>query len=161
MLIAFEKANHQKDWIRRQIMIWGSGGEIIHCQFIITKPGYNNVCLAAWEGYGVGMRTVQSTIKDFDEYEFYDLGSDYDTEVYQFFKDNLGINYSLTEMFFSLILSMGQDDSRYKFCSEICYIVAQKVCQIPLKRIDYNRITPQMMRDELLELGYKPIKFRP
>lgn len=162
MLIAFEKANHQKDWLRRQIMRYGSRGDIIHCQFIITEPGYDNVCLAAWEGYGVGMRALNSTIKDFDEYEFYDLGSDYYKETYEFFQANLGVQYSITEMFFSLILGLGKDDPNFMFCSQICALVLVKICKVPLHFEDeFNKITPQELRDELLRLKYKPITFKP
>jgi hypothetical protein len=162
MLLAFEKANHQKDWLRRQIMRYGSRGDIIHCQFIITEDGYNNVCLAAWEGYGVGMRTLKSTIQDFEEYEFYDLGSDYYQETYQFFKDNLGVQYSLTEMFLALILGLGKDDPNYMFCSQICALVVQKICHIPIAfEADFNNVTPQQLRDEIVRLGYQPITFKP
>lgn len=162
MLIAFEKSTHEKDLLRRKIMEYGSGGKIIHCQFICNEEGYNNACLAAWEGYGVAVRPLESTIRYYDEYEFYDLGTAHTEETYQFFRDNLGTEYSLLEIFIGMVLSLGKDNPRYKFCSEMCAIALTKIYQLPLNVGDeYNRVSPQKLRDNFIKLGYQPIKFNP
>ena len=162
MLIAFEKSNHQKDLIRRKIMEIGSGGKIIHCQFICNEPGYNNACLAAWEGYGVAIRTLEDTIEYYDEYEFYDLGTQHTEETYQFFRENIGTEYSILEIIIGLVLSIGKDNPRYKFCSEICAMVLTQIYHLPLDiENEYNRVSPQKLRDNFVALGYKPIQFNP
>lgn len=160
MLIAFEKSSHQKDLLRRKLMEYGSGGKIIHCQFICNETGYNNACLAAWEGYGVAIRTLDDTIEYFDEYEFYDLGTEHTEETYQFFRDNLGTEYSIMEIIIGMVLSIGKDNPRYKFCSEICAMALKDIYKLPIEVGDeYNRVSPQKLRDGVVELGYKPIKF--
>lgn len=162
MLIGFEKSSHEKDLLRRKIMEIGSGGKIIHCQFICNEPGYNNACLAAWEGYGVAVRTLEDTIQYYDEYEFYDLGTSHTAQTYQYFRDNLGTEYSIVEIIIGMVLSIGKDNPRYKFCSEICAIALKDIYNLPIEvGSEYNRVSPQKLRDSMVELGYKSIQFTP
>ena len=139
MLIGFEKADNN---FKGRVMKFGSGGEIIHCQFIFTQ--YDNISASAWDLYGIGFRSYSDTVRhEAALWEFIDFGNEKDAQLYEWFRRQLGTQYDYTGLITSFIVPTRKTQNPKTFCSEVCYRACRQVLNLKLPMVNANYLSPQ------------------
>jgi hypothetical protein len=139
MLLGFQMAQIN---FKDRLMQFGSGGKIIHCQFVFEQ--YGKVCASAWDLYGIGFRPYEDTVKAPETlWEWLDFGPEKDQELYDWFRHRLGIQYDLTGLLTSFIVPRQKLQTPKTFCSEVCYGACQEVLGLNLPAVNPNYLSPQ------------------
>lgn len=142
MLLGFETAETN---LKGSVMKFGSGGQMIHCQFVFEN--YDNVCASAWELHGIGFRTYEQTVKEERRWAFVNFGNEKDEELWSWFRQRIGTPYDLGGLFTSFIVPMKKRDSPKMFCSEVCYTACQEVLKLNLPAVNPAYLSPQGLYD--------------
>lgn len=123
------------------MMTFGSGGSIIHCQFIFDR--YEKVAASAWELYGIGFRTYADTVQNEKLWKFIDFGTAKDEELYAWFRQHLGTQYDFAGLVTSFLVPSRKTQNVKTFCSEVCYQACQEVLKLGLPAVNANYLSPQ------------------
>lgn len=146
-LIAFEHAIAEPNPVKRELMKLGSGGEIIHVEFIL--PTFQNLRASAWNRFGVGFKTEQV---DFKNYVCYGIGN-YDKPIYDYFVNKGNLKYDLKGVFTNMILKMNPVSNDRFFCSEIVFDVLQNVVGLQLPPLKPSQVSPNQLHQLIQNLG--------
>ncbi len=150
-LIAFEHAIGIKNPIKRQIMASGSGGPIVHCEFIL--PTFGNIRASSWNDVGVDFKT--EPIKP-NEYIIFDIGS-HDQTIYNYFNDRKKLGYDFKGLFTNLILKLSPNDKEKFFCSEICYDLLANVLGFNLPKAIPSQVSPNDLYLMLKSMNFQQV----
>jgi hypothetical protein len=145
--LAFEHAIAVKNPIKRELMKLGSGGEIVHVEFIL--PTFHNLRASSWNGFGVGLKTEQV---NFSEFVVYDLGN-FDQAIYDYFKDREGQKYDIKGLFTTMILKMNPVEKDRFFCSEIVVEVLQNIVGLKLPPLIPSQVSPHKLYQIISQMG--------
>ena len=150
-LLAFEHAIGVNNPIKRELMKLGSGGEIIHVEFIL--PTYQNTRASSWDGFGVELRKDQVNLRNFVVFEI----GNYDKQIYDYFKAREGFGYSWKDLFSGMILKLNPVQKQEFFCSQIVYDVLMTIVQLNLPNRIPSQVSPQKLYEMILNLGLPQI----
>lgn len=151
--IAFEHAISEKNPFRREIMKRGSGGEIIHVEFIL--PSFNYLRASSWNNIGVGFKEELPNLK---EYIVYEIGN-YDNQIYEYFKAREALGYDFKSIVFGMILKMNPIVQDKFFCSEIVYDFLINQLKFNLPVLIPSQVSPQKLYELVQPLGFNQIYF--
>lgn len=146
-LIAFEHAIAEPNIIKREIMKLGSGGEIIHVEFIL--PTFQNLRASAWNRFGVGFKTEQVNFKN---YACYEIGN-FDKPIYDYFVNKGNLEYDLKSVITDMILKMNPVSNDRYFCSEIVFDVLQNVVGLQLPALKPSQVSPNQLHKLIQSMG--------
>lgn len=149
--LAFEHAIAVKNPLKREIMKMGSGGEIVHVEFIL--PTFHNLRASSWNGFGVGLKTEQV---NFSEFVVYDLGN-FDQAIYNYFVARQGQKYDLKGLFTTMILKMNPAEKDRFFCSEIVVEVLQNIVGLTLPPLVPSQVSPNDLYKIVSQMGLAQI----
>lgn len=145
--IAFEHAIAVENPIMRELMKFGSGGEIVHVEFLL--PSLNNIRASSWNRFGVGFKTDKV---DLSKYVVYDIGN-FDKPIYDYFVNKGNLKYDLKGVFANMILKMNPVSNDRFFCSEIVFDVLQNVVGLKLPPLKPSQVSPNQLYQIIQNMG--------
>ncbi len=147
--LAFEHAIAVKNPIKRAIMRMGSGGELVHVEFIL--PTYGNIRASSWNNFGVGFKNANEV--DFSDYVVLDIGN-FDKAIFDYFNSKSGNGYDLKGVVTNMILKLNQNQKDKSFCSEIVFDVLKNIVGVKLPDVPPSQISPNGLYQIVKELGF-------
>lgn len=153
-ILSFEKAENVQDPLKRKLMSFGSGGQMIHCEIVLNR--YNNLVLSSWNPGGVQIRDFQPRNTP-ENWEDFNIG-DFDFQIYEFFKSRQGLKYSLAGLVTNMVFDLGLKQEK-TFCSQVCYQAISNISQINIAKLDPTSISPQDLFWQIKYSNFQQIKF--
>ncbi len=139
MRLGFEMAENN---LKGRVMKFGSGGSIIHCQFVFDQ--YDKISASAWDVYGIGFRNYADTVRNEARlWDFIDFGNEKDDELWAWFRQRIGTQYDYFGLITSFIMPTRKAQNPNMFCSEVCYTACQEVLKLNLPKVNANYLSPQ------------------
>lgn len=152
-ILAFEHATNIENPIKKAVMSFGSGGEIVHCEIIFEDFGF--LIGSSWNPQGTQIRQLES--RNHNKWLYYDIGKQYDSQMYDFIAKRINKGYTLIGLATNMIMNLNFAYNDKNFCSELCFDTLKYAGHVPLPKLNGSSISPNDLHRMILDLGYSQI----
>jgi|GEM_PF-4110401 len=155
MILAFEHYQSEESRLGTIIKAWEKY-PYIHVELIFESKDW--LCFSArTREDGVFMKPFEDVVKTLDHWKGYRLPVAIESPSFEAAMSLVGKEFGYANIANSLVLKNFKTDPDRRFCSQSIYEVLTQTTDLPLFKIQSSRVTPKMLHQWVLQLGYPEI----